>query len=185
MQVTELKLQQAPPAVKFSTGQDEYDIPALWLREKSQDPASTDPITQQRLFDSHLIDPEIKLTEVEELPNGLLRIAFSDGHSAIYCTELLLAEIIDADHCQLTIAWDSSLDQRLVRHDWRALDNDQAFEAALTAYLKYGFIVLTHVPCAQEQVLEVGSKFGYVKETNFGKYFEVYSKPEANDLAYR
>lgn len=185
MQVTELKLQHAPPAVKFSTGQEEYDIPALWLRENTQDPASTDAITQQRLFDSHLIDPEIRLTEVEELPNSLLRVAFSDGHSATYSTALLLAEIIDADHCPLTIAWDSSLDQRLVRYDWRVLDNDQAFEAALTAYLKYGFIVLTHVPSTQEQVLEVGSKFGYVKETNFGKYFEVYSKPEANDLAYR
>lgn len=185
MQATELKIQRTPPAVKFSTGQDEYDVPALWLREKTQDPNSTDPVTQQRLFDSHLIDPEIQLTAVEVLTQGRLQISFSDGHSAIYSTDLLLAEILDADHTPKAVAWDSSLDQRLVRHDWRTLSDDQAFEAALTAYLKYGYIVLTHVPNTQEQVLDVGSKFGYVKETNFGKYFEVYSKPQANDLAYR
>ena len=48
MQATELKIQRTPPAVKFSTGQGEYDVPALWLREKTQDPSATDTITQQR-----------------------------------------------------------------------------------------------------------------------------------------
>ncbi|MQQ34687.1 DUF971 domain-containing protein [Pseudomonas sp. SZ57] len=184
MRVTELKIQQNPPALKFSTGQDEYDIPALWLREKTQDPESTDTNTQQRLFDSHLIDPDVQLTEVEPLPQGRVRIAFSDGHSAHYTTEYLLAEIVDADHTPAAIAWDSSLDQRLIRHDWRALSDSKAFEAALMAYLQYGYIVLANVPNTPEQVLEVGRKFGYVKETNFGTYFEVRSKPKANDLAY-
>ena len=28
-------------------------------------------------------------------------------------------------------------------------------------------------------------RFGYVRETNFGRLFEVYSRPGSNDLAYR
>ncbi|MDZ7826936.1 MAG: TauD/TfdA family dioxygenase [Gammaproteobacteria bacterium] len=37
----------------------------------------------------------------------------------------------------------------------------------------------------RERILEVGRHFGHVKETNFGRYFEVYSRPTGNDLAYR
>ncbi|WP_273808305.1 MULTISPECIES: TauD/TfdA family dioxygenase [unclassified Pseudomonas] len=185
MHASELNIQRTPPAVKLLTGQGEYNVPALWLREKTQDPDSTDPITQQRLFDSHLIDADIRLIDVQMKSSSQVHLSFSDGHRATYSTDTLLAELVDADHAPSAVAWGNNLDQELVRHDWRALSHDTAFEAALTAYLKYGYIVLTHVPNTPEQVLAVGSKFGYVKETNFGQYFEVYSKPQANDLAYR
>lgn len=184
MQRSELKLQQTPPSVKLLTDSSEFDIPALWLREKTQHVDSTDAVTKQRLFDSHLIDPEVELVSLEKISLELVRLVFSDGHSATYSTAVLLAEIHDDDHYPELVSWDSGLDQRLVRHDWRGLGSDSAFEAALTAYLKYGFIILNNVPNTPEQVLDVGAKFGYVKETNFGKYFEVYSKPLAIDLAY-
>ncbi|MFK3799981.1 MULTISPECIES: TauD/TfdA family dioxygenase [unclassified Pseudomonas] len=185
MHATELDIQQTPPAIKLLTESGEYEVPALWLREKTQDPDATDSLTQQRLFDSHLIDPDIRLIDVQHVSAGQVQLAFSDGYCATYSTKELMAELVDADHAPSTVAWGSDLDQSLIRHDWRAMNHDPAFEAALTAYLKYGYIVLTHVPNTPEQVLAVGSKFGYVKETNFGQYFEVYSKPQANDLAYR
>ncbi|WP_322527398.1 TauD/TfdA family dioxygenase [Chromohalobacter canadensis] len=45
--------------------------------------------------------------------------------------------------------------------------------------------MLHGVPTDPERILQVGSHYGYVKETNFGRYFEVYSRPDGNDLAYR
>lgn len=177
--------QTDPPAVKLAGRDTMTDIPALWLRENSADEASVDIHTRQRLFDSHLIDPDLQLLVVEVRCASSAVLTFSDGHSAKYTEAAILAEICEQEVYPQATAWGSDIDLATVRHDWRALNDDSAFAAALEAYFRNGFIVLTDVPNNPEEVLVDGSKFGYVKETNFGKYFEVYSKPMANDLAYR
>ncbi|GAB7528367.1 gamma-butyrobetaine dioxygenase [Pseudomonas sp. 3A(2025)] len=176
---------RVPPCVQLLGKDSHFQIPALWLREKTEDEQSVDSLTRQRLFDSHLIDCDIELLSVEPVGSHAAILTFSDGHVATYTASELLAEALDQDIYPQAHSWASDLDLAPLRHDWRELDNDAAFAAALESYLRYGFILLSHVPNTPEQVLSVGSKFGYVKETNFGKYFEVYSKPVANDLAYR
>lgn len=180
-----LKFQDSPPSVLFCTGKTETKVSALWLREKSQDVTAVDHHTQQRLFDSHMLDPELQISAIEALTENSVRILFSDGHYSVYDTRTLLNELRETDPFPVAIQWNSSLSPELIRHDWRRMEDDAAFRGALEAYLHYGFIVLHDVPTLPEQILEVASKFGYLKETNFGKYFEVYSKPSANDLAYR
>jgi gamma-butyrobetaine dioxygenase len=185
MESSKVSFEENPPSVKLYKDDTAFEIPALWLREKTQDPAATDTLTQQRLFDSHLIDPDIELSSVESMSTNAAWLSFTDGHRALYQSDLILNEIQGTNSYPEPVSWDCELNQDLIRHDWRQMTNDYAFSEALTAYLKYGFIILSNVPNTPEQVLDVGAKFGYVKETNFGKYFEVYSKPEANDLAYR
>jgi len=51
-------------------------------------------------------------------------------------------------------------------------------------YLTHGYVLLTDVPAEKDAIIEVASKFGHIRTTNFGQYFEVYSKKDANDLAY-
>lgn len=103
----------------------------------------------------------------------------------MYDSRKLLDELRQTDPFPVAEFWNSSLRAELIRHDWKRMNEDPVFKAALEAFLRYGFIVLHDVPTLPEQILEVAAKFGYLKETNFGKYFEVYSKPSANDLAYR
>ncbi|MFJ4440767.1 TauD/TfdA family dioxygenase [Pseudomonas sp. NPDC089422] len=180
-----LKFQKSPPCVLYCAGQSETNLSALWLREKSQDATAVDHHTQQRLFDSHLLDPELQISAIEVVTDDSIRLSFSDGHLSVYDTRTLLSELRDTDPFPVAESWNSSLNIQLIRHDWRRMSEDPAFKASLEAFLRYGFIVLHDVPTLPEQILEVASKFGYLKETNFGKYFEVYSKPSANDLAYR
>jgi len=180
-----LKLQDLPPSVVFGAGESEISLSALWLREKSQDATAVDQSTRQRLFDSHMLDPDLQLSAVEDIGKDCVRISFSDGHTSVYDTKTLLDELMESDPFPAAIPWNSTLSPQLTRHDWRLMDDDVVFRKALEAYLRYGFIVLHDVPTLPEKILEVAAKFGYPKETNFGKYFEVYSKPSANDLAYR
>ena len=39
-------------------------------------------------------------------------------------------------------------------------------------------------PTTELTVLDIATRFGYVRETNFGRFFDVRSVPKANDLAY-
>lgn len=177
--------QTEPPAVKLVCSDRRVDIPALWLRENTEDEEAVDALTRQRLFDSHLINPDLELLTVKSLDSTSAVLTFSDGHSAKYSEAAILAEIFEHEIYPQAESWGSDIDLARVRHDWREMSDDNAFAIALESYFRFGFIVLTGVPSTTEAVLTVGSKFGYVKETNFGKYFEVYSKPMANDLAYR
>lgn len=185
MQTQAVLFTQNPPSVQVQTLQGTVELSPLWLREKTDDHESTDSLTRQRLFDSHMIDESISLVAVEPEGDVKALLTFSDGHQALYSSAQVLGEINDSREHAPTEAWGREIDMSAVRHDWGKMGQDKPFAAALTAYLRYGFIVLQNVPNTREQVLTVGSKFGYVKETNFGRFFEVYSKPHANDLAYR
>jgi len=54
----------------------------------------------------------------------------------------------------------------------------------LARFLELGFIIFTAVPTGSKTVLQAASAFGFVRDTNFGAYFDVRSVPDANDLAY-
>lgn len=173
-----------PPSINVRKGDLEQELPALWLRERTQDPQQLDSRTHQRLFDSHSIDPDICLLAVDRVSSNQAWLEFNDGHRALYDFSIINDELEATSRFPEASGWDSRLDRSQVTFDWRHLDDSSSFINALGAYLKYGFIILQEVPTESEMILEVGRRFGYVKETNFGRYFEVYSKPEANDLAY-
>ncbi|CAE6942916.1 MULTISPECIES: TauD/TfdA family dioxygenase [Pseudomonas] len=176
---------EAAATVTFSSQVGVFDIPVLWLRERSREPQQLDEMTQQRLFNSHGIDPLINLTHLEPVAEEQAWLAFTDGHRALYDFRGLVDEIVGHSIFPQAQAWGSDLDRSAVRANWQTLDQPQAFLDALTVYLKYGFVIVHDVPTEPESILDVARKFGYVKETNFGRYFEVYSRPDGNDLAYR
>src|SRR5438034_10768077 len=48
---------------------------------------------------------------------------------------------------------------------------------ALEAVLRLGFVLLSGVPGEPGRVLEVAASFGYVRETNYGRLFDVRVEP--------
>lgn len=179
-------IQEHPAAVLVDNGDSPFEISPLWLRERTQDPDQLEPLTQQRLFDSHAIDAELTLQHAKPLGNSSVSLTFSDGHEEVYDLISLADEIHGTTSFPVAEPWDARLDQSALRFDWlRVINDDDYFKASLSAYLRFGYIILYNVPSDPERILEVGSYFGYVKETNFGRYFEVYSRPDGNDLAYR
>lgn len=172
------------PRVTLESDQGVFPLPALWLRERCRDPAHLDPRTHQRLFNPHQLPDDLALTAVETDGTGYLWLSFSDGYRGRYDLDTLAEELDTSDRLPPPRLWDAALDRDEVSFDWPSLAAPERLYAALGALLGRGFLLLRDVPTDPERILEVAETFGHPRNTNFGRYFEVYSRPAANDLAY-
>ncbi|MGA8259537.1 MAG: TauD/TfdA family dioxygenase [Arenicellales bacterium] len=184
--MTDVRFQIDPsgPRITVCSERGETDLPALWLRERSRDAEQVDPQTHQRLFDPHHLPDDLCLTAVERGESGQLWLSFSDGYRGCYDLAALADDLDPTDRSPAPRPWDATLDRSEVIFDWRVMSEDASMHAALGAFLARGFLILSHVPTDAERILEVARHFGYLRDTNFGVYFEVYSRPVLNDLAY-
>lgn len=172
------------PRVAAQIGGEKFPLPALWLRERCQDAAHVDPQTQQRLFNPHELPADLALTDIGTDDAGNLWLTFSDGYHGRYDMDVLAQDFDPLDRLPAMRPWNAELDRGEVTFDWPALAEDAMLHAALGAFLERGFLILRNVPTDRERILEVAATFGHTRHTNFGRYFEVYSRPVANDLAY-
>jgi gamma-butyrobetaine dioxygenase len=179
------RLETDPPRILVQAGASTLELPALWLRERCQDPVSLDPQTQQRLFDPHRLPDDLSLVGVEGAGDNRARLSFSDGYSGEYELTRLAEELDRGDGLPREIPWRADLALERVSVDGRGLDSDEIRLAAVERFLTHGLVIIRNLATDPECILEVARRFGHVRETNFGRLFEVYSRPGSNDLAYR
>ena len=163
-----------------------FPVHPLWLRERCLDPGTIDLLTGQRLGDPSDLDLDLALTAVSEPEPGRVRVRFSDGHEADFVARDILTEaaLAPGEHdIPAPRLWDGTLTS-FPRADWSGQPGDADLCDWLRDFLEYGFVIFTRVPPVDRTVLQVGSTFGFVRETNFGPLFEVRSVPAASDLAY-
>lgn len=170
------------PALVLREATAERPLPALWLRARSTDPSQRDAITGQRLTNPHLLPDDLALTDAR-LQDGRLYLAFSDGHAAWFDPQELVAGAVLDDGCPAAQPWRPDLPLRW--YEWEALEQDAVLLDALQHYLSRGFLLLRGTPTAPDSILSIARRFGFVRETNFGAFFEVVSSPDSTDLAYR
>jgi gamma-butyrobetaine dioxygenase len=180
-----LQLETEPPRILVESGGRAMELPALWLRERCQDPAHLDPHTQQRLFDPHRLPDDLAVVHAEESGEDRVWLAFSDGYSGEYELSRLAEELDLEDGLPREIPWRADLALEGVSMDGRALDRDEVRLQSVATLLTHGLVIIRNLSTDPECILEVARRFGYVRETNFGRLFEVYSRPGSNDLAYR
>jgi gamma-butyrobetaine dioxygenase len=69
--------------------------------------------------------------------------------------------------------------------NWADYLADEAVKArCLDAVARYGFALLRQVPTTSGMVLAVAETFGYVRETNYGRLFDVRVEPSPANLAF-
>lgn len=173
----------AAPAVVLHDAQGARVLPALWLRARSPDPLERDAVTGQRLSNPHQLPDDLSLTAAATEGAGL-RLAFSDGHAALFDPQDLVAGAVLDEGTPPPLAWRADLSPLPV-HQWPQLDGDAALFAATRDLIELGFVLIHATPTDPRAILDIARRFGFVRETNFGSYFEVYSRPDSNDLAYR
>ena len=132
----------------------------------------------------HLLPDDLALVEARLEPGGLY-LAFSDGFAGYFDAQALIADVVLDEMCPAPVPWRSDLSPQPV-HDWDTLQGDEArLHHALRDYIERGFLILHGTPTEPDSILSIARRFGYVRDTNFGAFFEVYSRPESTDLAYR
>jgi gamma-butyrobetaine hydroxylase len=153
---------------------------ALWLRDNCPCAECRHP-SGQRLLDTRQLDDALTIHSAS--PNGMIDVAFSDGHTARFDADWLRDGWTPRPRARRL--WDASIQAELpsMRYDDVAGDG-----AALRTWLaqvdELGFATLTGGPTEPATVTRVAEWFGFVRETNYGRLFDVKTVVNPNNLAY-
>ncbi|MDT3441378.1 MULTISPECIES: TauD/TfdA family dioxygenase [unclassified Pseudofrankia] len=174
---------------------DDLVLPALWLRDACGCAECRHPGTGQRLVGSARVARLFPDTAVEhhELAEGRLTVVFApDGHRATFELDWLArsapgraARIGDQSE-RGRVPWTAAaLPAGPPRVAWDAyLRSPVAMMTTLGAVSALGAAILTEVPVRSGMVLAVARTFGFVRETNYGKLFDVRIEADPEHLAY-
>ena len=169
------------------------ELPLAWLRDNCPCPRCRDPRNGQKLFQITELPVDLALGAVRRTADGVEVDWAPDGHRSAYSARWLTANRPDAgegsgdrrDETGKTLWAAADLDGGLPEADWAEYLGDPVTKArVLESVLGLGFALLREVPCREGQVLEVAETFGYVRETNYGRLFDVRVEPDPNNLAF-
>ncbi|NVO56197.1 TauD/TfdA family dioxygenase [Rhodobacteraceae bacterium B1Z28] len=175
--------------VEFDTG-TQARFHAIWLRDNALDPETRAPGNGQRLITIGDIAADISVSAAKVL-NGDLQVTFQpEGKTVIFPADWLATHIYDIGHIGETgriapgiTTWERGIGAP--SGDWTQVhENPTAKRDWLAAVAEFGFAKLTNGPTEPESLLKVADLFGYVRETNYGPYFEVRTEVNPTNLAY-
>ena len=163
--------------------------PAAWLRDNCPCPDCRDPGSDQKLFQITDLPADLVVTGVEE-DAATITVTFGpDGHQACFDRGWLATrELTGTDEDARTedgkrLWWGAQAPR--AEGDWeRYLDGPGHRAECLDAVLRDGFVRLRGVPAQAGLVAAVAGTFGYVRETNYGRVFDVRVEATPANLAY-
>lgn len=175
------------------TSGDQARFHALWLRDNAQDGATRSASNGQRLITLLDIPAETTLAGADLSGAGDLTLTFAPEGKTVTFAAAWLAEHIYDRPTMASLGWvdagietwDSGFQSRsvFIAHELSRTD-PSAFGRWLGAIRRFGFGVMTGVPCRSGALIEVARQFGFVRETNYGQWFEVRAEVNPSNLAY-
>ncbi len=166
---------------------------AIWLRDNALDPATRSPGNGQRLItigeipaatriESAVLDAANRLTVTFAPENKTVDFRLAWLNALAYDRTPAMEAGWLPESCE---TWDGGFATRLPQLDFtRAKQDPQALANWLAAVRRFGFAIMTGGPVESGALLEVAALFGFVRETNYGRWFEVKSEIAPSNLAY-
>ncbi len=161
---------------------------AFWLRENSCDPATLHPKTRELAIDPCSIPADIRPLTAEIEPSGALSITWSnDATVSRYHPGWLYAH-----------AWFGETPERPASRLWRtedleepptldgpaALEEPEVLLAWLISLRTWGIARLAGLPSEDGLLEKVVTRIGPVRETNFGRSYSLFIKPNPDSNAF-
>ncbi len=165
---------------------------AIWLRDNAGDPETRSPGNGQRLIALRDIPADTRIAEAT-LRGDSLEVRFApEDKTVAYGLGWLDAHAYDtcADRprgwtAPGTEVWDGSLMDRVPSGDFRELSKGgDALRQWLEAVNRYGFGKVVNGPVESGALFRIVDLFGHVRETNYGRNFEVRTEVNPTNLAY-
>ena len=165
---------------------------AIWLRDNAPDAKTRDPGNGQRLIALRDIPADTVVGDAR-VEGESLHVTFApEGKDVKYDIAWLKAHAYDRaeEHPNGWTApevetWDAALQTAIPLAEFGAVAQDrEALARWLGGVARYGFGKLTGGPVDSGALLKVADLFGYVRETNYGKWFEVRTEVNPTNLAY-
>jgi gamma-butyrobetaine dioxygenase len=188
----EARLADGESALELTVGERSLRFPAVWLRDNCACAECVDPGSGQKLKDITEI-PDALLVAAAEVAGDSVVVTYApDRHRSMFSRSWLAEHALDADgdgdgdgrtEDQKELWLPADLDRP--EGSWpRYLADPKDRARCLDAVLRRGFVLLHGVPAEAGLVLEVAASFGFVRETNYGRLFDVRVEPSPGNLAY-
>lgn len=170
----------------------------FFLRDLCPCPKCIDPSTRQKLFNTTDIPTDILPRALRVKQNGLLEIIWNHPenhpHVSHYDPELLLrySTTERRKHFRFPVPkqiyWDGEMmRENFVKVDYEAfLRDDSMLHKVLMHLHLYGLAYFVNVPSKNtdgSEVVNLAARFGEVKQTFYGKTWDVKSVPQSKNIA--
>ena len=179
-------------ALTFDTGQTAR-FHALWLRDNALDPETRAPGNGQRLITIGDIPASTHISAASVTAGDLALTFAPEGKAAVFPARWLAQQSYDRPSSNLAPGWltapaqtwDASHQDQLHGAALPSLQSDPAtLKAWLAAVARDGVAKVSQGPIESGALLQVAALFGYVRETNYGRWFEVRTEVNPSNLAY-
>ncbi len=165
---------------------------AIWLRDNALDPETRSATNGQRLITLQDIPADTRISAAA-IAGGDLEVAFRpEGRTVRFPAAWLRDHIYDRANPPAAgwqaagiETWDAMLNADEITGDFATISQDkEALRLWLGHVRRYGVAKLTGGPVRSGALLDVAALFGFVRETNYGRWFEVRTEVNPINLAY-
>jgi len=192
MNISNARVIDAGRAVEVELDGRLHRFHAVWLRDNACDAATRSPGNGQRLITILDIPGETRIIEARQGPGGLSLCFGPEGKTVEFEARWLAHNAYDGSAAKTAgwtgpdiTRWDSAMRNEVPSESWPVVTADRgALGRWLSAVRRYGFAVMTDMPTEPGMLCKVAELFGYVRETNYGRFFEVRAEVNPNNLAY-
>lgn len=178
--------------VGFGDG-DSARFHAHWLRDNAADAQTRSADNGQKLITLADIPADTRVEQVDADEDGSLAVRFApEGRTVRYRADWLRAVAYDAPRDTTPgwldpdiETWDGGFGQPLPDADFDEVRSDRrALHRWLAAIERFGFARLHGCPRESGALCRVVDLFGFVRETGYGRWFDVVSEVAPSNLAY-
>ncbi|OAX41986.1 Trimethyllysine dioxygenase [Rhizopogon vinicolor AM-OR11-026] len=164
----------------------------IWLRDHCRCPDCFHPITMQRLVNTFEIPPDIKPIHVQGTTEGLEVVwpgLNTETHSSVYPWDWLQANAYDQPlHTtpDRKVIWGSKIEKSPPSVTYTEVmdDGGKGLYEWLVNIDKFGFCFVSGVPATPEATEELCQRIGFIRESQYGKIWEITADLSMGDTAY-
>jgi|TARA_Y100000310_G_scaffold193546_2_gene193483 gamma-butyrobetaine dioxygenase len=167
---------------------------STWLRDNALDPKTRDPKNRQRLIvlSDIPIDTSIKSVNLDTKGENVSLTFFPESKKVSFSSSWLETHAYDVEKklfkgwvsSNLKV-WKSNMSKNIPIIDYKtAKSNNILLLKWMRSLYEYGFAKITGVDKVSGAIIQIANLIGYIRETNYGKFFDVKSEINAVNLAY-
>jgi gamma-butyrobetaine dioxygenase len=173
-------------------GADSFRFHAMWLRDNAQDAETRAPGNGQRLIALRDIPKDTRVATADRDGTHVC-VRFEPENKIVrFDADWLIAHAYDKPQRRArgwvpedVSLWDSTVADTTLTGDFAALSAGGAALAQwLSGAVRFGFARIENGPVEDGALFKVVDLFGYVRETNYGRHFEVRTEVNPTNLAF-
>jgi len=167
---------------------------STWLRDNALDSKTRDVNNKQRLItlSDIPINTYIETATLDKAGKNIFLTFLPEKKNVSFSANWLIAHTYDTKKSNKKgwinsdlKTWGNDMSKSIPSLDYKSARSDKTLLLQwLKSLYRYGFAKMTGGKIESGALIHIANLFGYVRETNYGKWFEVRSEVNAINLAY-